>query len=40
MRDGKTPNPVAWVNGLLLKLKLDPYIMAIMAFVEIGRAHV
>ena len=36
MPTGKAPNPLAWINGLLLKLKLDPYIMAIMAFVVLA----
>ena len=36
MPSGKAPNPLAWINGLLLKLKLDPYIMAIMAFVVLA----
>ncbi len=36
MPSGKAPNPLAWINGLLLKLKLDPYIMAIMASVVLA----
>ena len=36
MPTGKAPNPLAWINSLLLKLKLDPYIMAIMAFVVLA----
>ncbi len=36
MPTGKAPNPLAWINGLLLKLKLDPYIMAIMASVVLA----
>ncbi len=34
--DGPTLNPVAWVKALLLRLKLDPYIMAIMASVVLA----
>ena len=36
MPSGKAPNPLAWINSLLLKLKLDPYIMAIMASVVLA----